>query len=198
MRIRALSLLAVAALVAACATPRNDLIVVLPEEGGKVGAVVVNDGKRETVLNTAYASARGGGEGGMQAGSSNESEVRQVFSAAREALPPKPISFTLYFIEGKDEFTPESKQVVEKLFAEIAKRPAPEISVIGHTDSVGGDAFNDALSLQRAEKVRSMLIDLGIAAQSVQASGRGRRDLLVPTAANISEPINRRVEISVR
>ena len=194
-------LLAAAVLVGACAQipkVRNDLVVVLPEEGGKVGSVVMNDGKKDIVLNSAFASARIGNDGGWQASPSSEAEVHQIFVDARTAQPPKPISFALHFIEGKDEFTADSQLAVEKLFAEIARRPAPEISVIGHTDSVGGDPFNDTLSLQRAQKVRAMLINLGISPQSIQASGRGKRDLLVPTKDNISEPINRRVEVSVR
>ena len=65
------------------------------------------------------------------------------------ARPLAPQQFTLYFIEGKDEFTDESKRVLDSVMAEIAKRPVPDVLVIGHTDTVGTDAFNDVLSRQR-------------------------------------------------
>jgi outer membrane protein OmpA-like peptidoglycan-associated protein len=70
--------------------------------------------------------------------------------------------------------------------------------VIGHTDAVGSNPFNDALSQQRAETVRAELIRRGVAPESIQASGRGKRDLLIPTPDGIAEPRNRRVEIFVR
>jgi outer membrane protein OmpA-like peptidoglycan-associated protein len=196
-------LAALAALLSGCADPpkapvrvHREMVVVLPEEGGKVGTVVMYAGKDSIVLDRAYASARLSGVEGWQAVTSDEGEVQQMFSAVKEALPPKPISFMLNFIEGKDDFTPDSKQVVEKLFREIAGRPAPEITVIGHTDSIGSESYNDMLSLQRAQKVRTMLIDLGIAPDSIDATGRGKRELLIQTRQ--SELANRRVEVSVR
>jgi len=200
--VRLIALLPALALAAGCASPpkpppRNDMVVVLPEQDGKVGAVVVREGSRETVLNTAYASARTGEKGELQAAPSSAGEVRQVFGAALSAQPARPISLTLYFTEGS-MLSPESKVVVDRMFAEIAQRPAAEIVVIGHTDTIGADAYNDKLSLERAEKMREMLIVLGVPAQNISAAGRGKRELLVPTADNVTEPRNRRVEISVR
>jgi outer membrane protein OmpA-like peptidoglycan-associated protein len=104
----------------------------------------------------------------------------------------------LYFLEGRDELTAESIVELDKVFAEIKLRPLPDIVVIGHTDSVGNLAFNDRLSLARAERLREMLVVLGIPAERVEAAGRGKRELLVPTEDNVSEPRNRRVEINVR
>ena len=50
----------------------------------------------------------------------------------------------------------------------------------------------------RAERLRQMLVGLGIPAERIQIAGRGKRELLVPTDDNVPEPRNRRVEISVR
>jgi OOP family OmpA-OmpF porin len=203
MRAIAFAFLAAATLVAGCATPppkpvpRNDMVVVLPGQDGKVGTVVVRDGQRETVLSTPYASARTGDMGGMQATPSSTDEVRKVFGSALSAQPARPVSLTLYFTEGST-LSAESKAVVDKMFAEIARRPAAEITVIGHTDTVGADAYNDKLSLERAEKMRELLIGLGVPSQNISAAGRGKRELLVPTGDKVNEPRNRRVEISVR
>jgi len=127
-----------------------------------------------------------------------EQEARQAFSAALAAQPGRPTSFILYFLEGRDELTPESKQVIGSILAEIAQRPAPEIIVIGHTDRVGSVPYNDALSLRRAERVRDELIKAGIPAESIRVAGRGEREPLVPTPDEVPEPRNRRVEINVR
>jgi outer membrane protein OmpA-like peptidoglycan-associated protein len=108
------------------------------------------------------------------------------------------VSFILHFLLDSDEFTPESKVVVESVLRDIARRPAPEVVVIGHTDTVGADNYNDRLSLQRAGRIRSRLIELGVASERIETSGRGKRELLVPTADQVAEPKNRRVEIVVR
>ena len=88
--------------------------------------------------------------------------------------------------------------LLDRIFAEIAARPVPDVLVIGHTDRTGSDPVNDALARQRADTVRNELLKRGLAPANVQASGRGSREPLVPTAAGVAEPRNRRVEIIVR
>jgi outer membrane protein OmpA-like peptidoglycan-associated protein len=134
----------------------------------------------------------------VQRGTASQSEVKDVFGSALAAQPSRPISFILYFESGNDEFTEESKQEVKRLLVEMARREAPDITVIGHTDLVGPDPSNDALSLQRAERVKSILAGMGIPAERILTAGRGRREPLIPTAEGVSEPRNRRVEINVR
>jgi outer membrane protein OmpA-like peptidoglycan-associated protein len=74
----------------------------------------------------------------------------------------------------------------------------PDVLVVGHTDAVGSDPFNDALGQQRADIVRGALIRLGIPPEDIRAISRGKRDLAVPTANGVAEPLNRRVDIVVR
>jgi outer membrane protein OmpA-like peptidoglycan-associated protein len=211
MLARAAALLGLLVLCA-CATPpppppppppvakpaRDDLVVLLPDQDGKTGALSVTHGNTERVLDTPYAAARIKEEGRLETGTSTPAEVNRAFGEALAAQPPRPVSFLLYFLEGKDALTPESQQVVQQIFAEIARRPAPEIVIIGHTDRVGTMSDNDKLSLQRARKVRDDLIKLGIPADQIQVAGRGEREPLVPTEDEVPEPRNRRVEISVR
>jgi len=172
-------------------------VVLLPEKDGKPTAVVMKQGGRETVLDQPYAAARQTPLG-VRAYTSTPEEVTSKFGAALASQPQRPTAFTVYFIEGKDEFTEDSKLIVEAVFPEIARRPVPDVIVIGHSDAVGSDPFNDALALQRAEAVRAELIRRGVAPENIQASGRGKRDLLIPTPNGIAEPRNRRVEIFVR
>jgi outer membrane protein OmpA-like peptidoglycan-associated protein len=82
--------------------------------------------------------------------------------------------------------------------AEIRKRPAPDLIIVGHTDRVGLLADNDRLALKRAEKMRGEMVRQGLPADSVQAAGRGEREPLVPTADEVAEARNRRVEMLVR
>ena len=188
--------LALTALVG-CAT-RNDLYVLLPGKDGKTGALIVDsEGKKQT-LDTPYAAARVKNVGSVDGVKSSADEVKQDFGPALEAQPKRPVSFFLYFLSDTDEFAPESKALVSQIFAEIARRPAPEIVIIGHTDRVGSAQYNDALSRRRAERCRDELLKLGIPKVRISVAGRGWREPEVPTAQDVSEPRNRRVEISVR
>jgi outer membrane protein OmpA-like peptidoglycan-associated protein len=180
------------------ATPPEPFVVLLPDADGKTGAVSVARGADERVLDAPYAAAGVGDDGRLQSLRATPDEVRRIWGDTLDALPPSPVSFLLYFLEGRDDLTPESQQVVQQLFAEIARRSAPEVVVIGHTDRVGAVPFNDALSLRRAQKVRDDLVRLGVAPGEIQVAGRGEREPLVATDDEVAEPRNRRVEISVR
>lgn len=185
-----------AIVVAACAGPK-ETVVLLPNPAGQDTSVTVTQGTRQVVLAQPYAGARLG-RGGAEAFPSNAQEVKARYGSALAAQPLPPAQFTLFFVEGKDEFTEESKRIVDSVFAEIARRPIADVLVIGHTDSVGNDAANDVLSRQRAEVVRAAFAARGLADDNVVAIGRGKRDLVVPTGDGVAEPRNRRVEILVR
>ena len=184
------------------AAPRIDaspeLVVLVPSADGHVGTVVVERDGERVVLNQAYATSRIVGTGGPQAGRLPEPEIESAFSSALTVLPSRPISFLLYFITGTDILTEESKIEFTRMLEELRRRPAPDILVIGHSDTVGAQDANDKLSLQRAERLKAEFIAQGIPALRVQAAGRGEREPLVPTGDNVDEPRNRRVEISVR
>lgn len=177
---------------------RDDLFVVLPGPDGKVGAVTVTHGGEQRVLDTPYAGARIRERGRLEAARVPEAEVREVFGEALGALPPRPVSFTVFFEFSRDELTDASRDAFREISAEIARRPAVEIIVIGHTDRVGTLEHNDALSLQRAARVRRSLVEAGVAADRIEIAGRGKREPLVPTDDEVPEPRNRRVEITVR
>ncbi|HYN62522.1 MAG TPA: OmpA family protein [Rubrivivax sp.] len=193
---RFLAALALAALLGACATPQGT-VVLLPDAQGKDTAVLVNQRGKEILLEKPYAAARLTSSGPREA-SSSAAHVNAAFGGALAARPLVPAQFTLYFVEGKDEFTDESKRAFDNVFAEIAKRPVPDVLVIGHTDTVGTEAFNDALSRQRAEVVRKALVARGIGTENIAIVGRGKRELVVATADEVAEARNRRVEILVR
>jgi outer membrane protein OmpA-like peptidoglycan-associated protein len=185
-----------ALLLGGCASQQG-AVVLLPQPDGRPSAVTVAQGSGQVVLEQPYAAAQLT-SGGPQPYQTNAQEVQAQFGAALAARPMAPAQFTLYFVEGKDEFTEESKRLIDGVFAEIAKRPLPDVMVIGHTDTVGSDAVNDPLSRQRAEIVRSALLARGIAVDKVVVVGRGKREPVVPTADGVPEARNRRVEILVR
>jgi OmpA-OmpF porin, OOP family len=200
--LRYLLVVAAAFIAAGCAcapgvTPA--LFVVVPAADGHIGKITVQANCGEArVIDTAYGAQRLRADGKVEASTLSAAEVNAAFGPTMAALPGRPMSYTLYFLEGRDELTDESKVELDKVFGELRRRPLPDIVVIGHTDTVGGLEYNDRLSRARAERLREMLVGLGIPGDRIAAAGRGKRELLVPTEDNVSEARNRRVEINVR
>ena len=162
--------------------------VAILESGGKSGETLVSEANSRASLGSSHPSVRPLGAHGLNA--------RE--SALVAELPPPAKSFTLYFLEGTTEMTPESVPVLEELRAEIARRPGAEIQVTGHTDTLGSDVDNDTLSQKRAEEILNLLVSKGFDRSIMSAVGRGERELKEPTADNMSNPVNRRVEVIVR
>ena len=162
--------------------------VAILESGGKAGETVVGEANSRATLGGSQPAIRPLGAGGLK-----PNEALLV-----SELPPPAKSFTLYFLEGTTEMTPESLPVLDELRAEIAKRSGAEVQVTGHTDTVGSEVDNDALSQRRAEEILNLLASRGFDRSIMSAVGRGERELKAPTDDNVSSPVNRRVEVIVR
>lgn len=179
------------------APPHREIYMVMPEEGKEGTVVVVTNDGREIVLHGDYSAMSVAGTD-EKVYTGTQEELDATFGAAVGALPPSPLITRLYFIFGTDNLTAESAKAAESVYADVLKRQASEVVVVGHTDTVGSAEFNEKLSLKRAEKVRESLIKLGVAADTISVSGLGESELLVETPDNTDEPQNRRVEINVR
>lgn len=184
-------------LLTACRTTK-ELVVLLPGEDGKVGAVAVQDHDHTFILDAPLAAAKIDTRGHVGPKRITQEQVAQTFASALAARPPKALSFILYFQEGMTEVVPESRATLDLLFAEVEKRTAVEVQVTGHTDRMGSVSDNDRLALQRAEAIQKILVQRGLHATFIRAVGRGEREPLVPTPDEQPEPRNRRVEVIVR
>ena len=202
----------------------KEMVVVVPSADGHVGMVVVERGDDRVILNEAYATSRVTSDGQIRLEKLAPKEVQSqaarskgegmpasqpaleqvaaalpMFHDAIAALPPRPVSFLLYFVTGTDDLTEASKLELNRMLEELRRREVADIVVIGHTDRVGNAQANDELSLARAERVKAEFVAQGIAsAERIRAAGRGEREPLVPTENDVDEPLNRRVEINVR
>ncbi|NBC32805.1 MAG: OmpA family protein [Alphaproteobacteria bacterium] len=124
--------------------------------------------------------------------------IDTLYGDALAAEPERPDRFVLYFETGTTDLTPESAALVDEVLAAVARRTAPRIDVIGHADRVGPAALNAALSLERAELVRTRLAEAGVPGTEIDTDSYGEADPVVPTPDEVAEPLNRRVEIVVR
>lgn len=110
--------------------------------------------------------------------------------------PAPPQSFTVYFATNSATLSLDAQAILRQAVAAAQPQNALRIEVVGHTDTVASPAYNQRLSERRASSVRAELIRDGIPAQEIAARGVGETDLAVPTADNVNEPRNRRVEIN--
>jgi outer membrane protein OmpA-like peptidoglycan-associated protein len=189
-------LVSVVALLTSCAQV-PDRVVLLPNADGRSSAVIVTTAKGEVKLATPYATVQVKG-GVAYAGASGREEVQGRYGPLLDAQPERARSFVVYFFFESAELTPASRPLVDQIKTEIASMPAVEVFITGHTDTVGPDSINEALSLRRAEAVRDALVKLGIPPESIQVAGFGDRKPALRTAPEVPEPKNRRAEINVR
>jgi outer membrane protein OmpA-like peptidoglycan-associated protein len=125
-------------------------------------------------------------------------EVRRLFGAAIDVLPPPEIQFVLHFDEGRDVLNAESDAQIPAILNAIRERHSTSITVTGHTDTVADPQFNYQLGLRRAQRVVDILKSQGVNESDIFASSHGDADLLVKTDRGVAEPRNRRVEVIVR
>jgi outer membrane protein OmpA-like peptidoglycan-associated protein len=191
--------LALSALVLLTGCPRQELFVVLPNADGRAGAgkITISAGTTKTVLDQPFAAAEAR-QGTIEAVDVPAADTLIIFKEAIGARPVLPHHFSLYFLSGQDELTPASAAEYHKVLEDTRARLVYQIEVIGHTDTVGDQTYNQQLSLARARAIRDKLIADGVPATAISIAGRGQLDLLVPTALGVDEPRNRRVEITVR
>jgi OmpA-OmpF porin, OOP family len=184
-------------LISACAS-KTDRVILLPGADGRPsGAVTVRAGQAETVLAESYAQATVAG-GRIEAGKTTAEQVQADFGPLLAVQPVRARSWTVYFHAGSNQLAPESQAALTELRTALAGLDAGEVIVTGHTDRVGAVADNDRLSAVRAATVRDLLTAAGVPADRIAVQGRGERAPLVPTADEVAEPRNRRVEIKLR
>lgn len=185
-------------LLAALPSLTDEVVAVIPAEDGHIGTVVVERAGVQRVLHKAYLASHIRSLDAPAFEQLDQGEIQSTFGATLAAMPHAPAKYLLYFVLGTDDLTPDSVIAVRKVLAEITARPSADVLLIGHTDTVGDDPHNDLLSLQRAQRVRDIMVKVGIPADRIEVTGRGSRELLVPTGPHVDEPLNRRVEINVR
>ena len=125
-------------------------------------------------------------------------ETLAIAGSALAALPKPPARFILYFEYDSANLTRQSRALLDNVLRSIHDRAPVDISVVGHTDTVGKEEYNQSLSMKRARAVASILLRSGVDASILDITSHGKDNPLVPTGDQVPEPRNRRVEITVR
>lgn len=190
---------------------RNEhLLVLLLDEPGRVGSITVSNAAGAQLLTQPGQAVRVSGPGMAPSAPfvPVAAEVTRMFAEALAVQPPPPTYFVLRFRDDSDQLTPESEALLDDVVLKIAERRSADVSIVGHTDTVGTRDYNYRLGLRRAERVRAALQARGVASSPdrsrvsswspLSVESHGENALLVPTPDDVAEPRNRRVEIIVR
>ncbi len=133
--------------------------------------------------------------------------VRYAFNAAPPpVMAPVPVSpqreasrsYLVFFDWDRADLTDRARQIVAEAAQATTRVQVTRIEVSGNTDSSGTARYNQGLSVRRAQNVAAELVRLGVPRNAITTQGYGDRRPLVPTAAGVREPQNRRVEIVLR
>jgi hypothetical protein len=185
-------------LITGCAS-KGTLVVLAPDPDGKTGAVTISNqaGNVEiTSPNEATIVSDSQKLPTPPTGMSRDA-INSLFFETLTIEPKPPVHYLLYF-EKDLILTSDSVRLFPEILQAISDRASTDISVVGHTDSVGSREYNLTLSRNRANSVRDKLVDKGVTANHIKTTSHGKENPLIKTEDNVNEPRNRRVEVVIR
>ena len=119
------------------------------------------------------------------------------------AEKPKPVAEKVTFAADvlfdfdKAVVKPEGKSKLDDIANKVRGVNLEVVIAIGHADSIGSDAYNQSLSVRRAESVKAYLVSKGIEPNRVYTEGKGEKQPVADNKTSDGRAKNRRVEIEV-
>ncbi len=124
----------------------------------------------------------------------NQLEIERMRDDTLKLTLDSEVSFDFGKANIKSSFRPS----LDKLAQLLLKYDRTVVHIVGHTDSVGSDAFNQQLSEERAYSVADYLASYGVPRQRLRTEGRGEREPRADNATEAGRQLNRRVEVFVK
>ncbi len=189
------------AILAGCAAKgTSSYVVLLRDPAGKVGSVAVRSAQGEQVLTEEMKGAALDGK--REPFLATQEQLKRDFGAAMAALPAAPIILRpLYFRGGVKVLSPVLKQQAKDIAARFLRLAesgrSVDISVVGHSDSIGTPEAKEKAGRERAQNVADALVELGVPREAIWVEAHGDRQMVVPAKSG-GEPENRRVVVTIR
>ena len=170
--------------------------------GAAVGAVI---GRQ--VGNTAAGAIIGaavGGTAGAVIGRQMDrqaEELEATIPGARVQRVGEGIAVTfesgVLFPFNSTSVEPAGRTNLQNLATSLRNYPETEVLIVGHTDDVGSDSYNQTLSVGRAEAAANVLASFGVPRDRIQTAGRGESEPIASNADPSGQAQNRRVEVAI-
>lgn len=170
--------------------------------GGTLGAII---GKKAG--NTAVGAIIGGAIGGTAGALIGRKMDRQA-EEIKQAIPNAEViregegiivkfDSGILFDVNQSTLKTNARSNIESLATSLKNNPETTVLIVGHTDATGSDAYNQKLSVRRAEAVKSYTIAQGIASSRLSTEGRGESEAISDNTTEEGRALNRRVEIVI-
>jgi outer membrane protein OmpA-like peptidoglycan-associated protein len=102
------------------------------------------------------------------------------------------------FETNKSTLTGDSQDILEVAYNSLVANPDVQVEISGHTDSMGSDEYNQALSLRRAQAVKNWLVQRGIKSDRMKTVGKGEKEPIADNNTADGRAENRRIEFYVQ
>jgi OmpA-OmpF porin, OOP family len=118
-----------------------------------------------------------------------------------QAVVPPPVttapdvSYMLFFAWDSTALSDQGTTTISQAAAAYKERGASRVAITGFTDTTGSEAYNNQLAMRRGNVVRDALVRGGVPAAAITVTASGEQGLLVPTAQQVKEGQNRRVQV---
>ena len=109
-----------------------------------------------------------------------------------------PVSYMVFFPLGSTKLSDQDQSTVSQAAQVYKTKPNARVTVTGYADTIGSPSTNMALSQQRANVVKGLLVNGGVPAGAISTAASGDTGLLVETSTQVNQPKNRRVVIVIQ
>jgi len=186
-------------LLTGCGSKRTTFVL-LQDPGGTVGKISVTNEKGTQTLENAGQSVviKSSTDAPGDVEPMEEAKIQSLFGKALQIRPSEPTKFQLYFKFDSVELESGSIKVLQTVVQNVKNKNSKDIAINGHTDRLGNEEYNYKLSWRRAMHIQKLLEDQGIDPVFILTTSHGEGNPLIPTADNVFEPRNRRVEVIIR
>jgi len=180
------------------------------EEGAAVGAAtgavlgaVIGSRSGDTAKGAILGAVLGGAAGAIIGSRMDEQaeELEEELEGATVERVGEGIAITfdggILFGFDSDVLLPDARSNLELLAASLADYPGSNVLVLGHTDSVGRDSYNQSLSERRAEAAARFLVGQGLADSDIERRGMGETEPVADNDTDEGQALNRRVEVAI-
>jgi outer membrane protein OmpA-like peptidoglycan-associated protein len=204
--LRVLTAILIAGSVAAsgCASmnKKEEGAVIGAAAGGAIGGVIGN--QTGSTAKGAIIGAVIGGTAGAIIGHQMDQQAKELSQTIKGATVERVgeginVTFAsgLLFAFNSDEIQSTAGENLKELAASLNRYPDSQLLIVGHTDNVGDDAYNQGLSERRANSAAAYLATQGVARTRLATSGKGEAEPVTTNDTDAGRQQNRRVEVAI-